>query len=90
MGGVDWRESPEGALRPSRRAYPERARHVSITVEGEKGYRLPLYDRVVATFGEPGLVELIAVIRYYTSVSTTINAFEIETPGINEQPFGAD
>ena len=64
--------------------------HVSITVEGEKGHPLPLYDRVVATFGEQGLVEIIAVIRYYTSVSTTLNAFEIETPGIEEQPFGAD
>ena len=44
----------------------------------------------MATFGEQGLVEIIAVIRYYTSVSTTLNAFEIETPGIDEQPFGAD
>ncbi len=49
--------------------------------------RRPLYDRAVATFGEQGLVEIIAVIGYYTSVSMTLNAFEIEMPGIDEQPF---
>ena len=41
----------------------------------------------VERFGERGLVELIAVIGYYTSVSMTLNAVEIEMPGIDEQPF---
>ena len=46
-----------------------------------------LYDRAVETFGERGLVEIIGVIGYYTSVSMTLNAFEIEVPGIDKQPF---
>ena len=46
----------------------------------------PLYDRAVETFGEQGLVEIIAVIGYYTMVSMTLNAFEIPALGV-EQPF---
>jgi 4-carboxymuconolactone decarboxylase len=46
-----------------------------------------LYDRAVATFGEQGLVEMIGVIGYYTTVSMTLNAFEVEVgPGV-EPPF---
>lgn len=47
----------------------------------------PLYDRAVERFGEQGLVEIVAVIGYYTQVSMTLNAFEIQMPGIDEQPF---
>ena len=47
----------------------------------------PLYDRAVEVFGEQGLVEIVAVIGYYTSVSMTLNAFEIQMPGIDKQPF---
>jgi len=50
-----------------------------------------LYDRAVAAFGERGLVEMIGVIGYYTMVSMTLNAFEIEA-AVDRQPFdrGAD
>jgi 4-carboxymuconolactone decarboxylase len=42
----------------------------------------PLYDAGVAAFGERGLAELMAVIGYYTLVSMTLNAFEVEVgPG---------
>jgi 4-carboxymuconolactone decarboxylase len=42
----------------------------------------PLYDRGVAAFGERGLAELMAVIGYYTLVSMTLNAFEVQVcPG---------
>ncbi len=42
----------------------------------------PLYDAGVARFGERGLAELMAVIGYYTLVSMTLNAFEVQVgPG---------
>ncbi len=42
-----------------------------------------LFDRGVAAFGEQGLAELMAVIGYYTLVSMTLNAFEVEVgPGL--------
>jgi 4-carboxymuconolactone decarboxylase len=45
----------------------------------------PLYDAGVAAFGERGLAELMAVIGYYTLVSMTLNAFEVEV-GPGQQP----
>ena len=45
----------------------------------------PLYDAGVATFGERGLAELMAVIGYYTLVSMTLNAFEVQV-GPGQQP----
>lgn len=43
----------------------------------------PLYDAGVAAFGERGLAELMAVIGYYTLVSMTLNAFEVQVaPGV--------
>ncbi len=45
-----------------------------------------IYENAVACFGEQGVVELIATIGYYTMVSMTLNAFEIET-ATGEVPF---
>lgn len=44
--------------------------------------RLPqsLYDRAVAVLGLDGLVDLIGVLGYYSLVSMTLNAFEVELP----------
>ena len=47
---------------------------------------LELYQRAVARFGEQGLVELVAVLGFYTFVSMTLNAFDVPMPGV-EQPF---
>ena len=42
-----------------------------------------LYDKAVAAFGERGLVEIMAIIGYYTLVSMTLNAFEVQVaPGV--------
>jgi 4-carboxymuconolactone decarboxylase len=51
-------------------------------------HQLPLaiYDQTVSQFGEQGLVELIATIGYYTLVSMTLNAFEVQPDGA-EPPF---
>ncbi len=46
-----------------------------------------LYDRAVAQFGEQGLAELIATIGYYTTVSMTLNAFDIPVAEGEETPF---
>ena len=45
----------------------------------------PLFERGVAAFGERGLAELMAVIGYYTLVSMTLNAFEVQV-GPGQQP----
>ncbi len=41
---------------------------------------LPAYEAVVARWGARGVVELTAVIGYYTMVSMTLNAHEIPLP----------
>ena len=47
----------------------------------------PLYDAAVSAFGEQGLMEIMAITGYYTLVSMTLNAFEVQVaPGI-ESPF---
>jgi 4-carboxymuconolactone decarboxylase len=45
-----------------------------------------LYQRAVARFGEQGLVELLAVLGFYTFVSMTLNAFDVPMPGVTP-PF---
>jgi 4-carboxymuconolactone decarboxylase len=47
----------------------------------------PLYDAGVAAFGERGVAELMAVIGYYTLVSMTLNAFEVEVAPGQTAPF---
>ena len=44
------------------------------------GHRLPmpLYRQAVETFGERGLVELMAIAGYYTLVCMILNAFEVQ------------
>lgn len=44
---------------------------------GRKKLPQPLYARAVAEFGEPALVEIVAVIGYYALVAYTLNAFEM-------------
>jgi len=45
-----------------------------------------LYAQAVGRFGEQGLVELIGVLGFYTFVSMTLNAFDVQAP-VPEQPF---
>jgi len=49
------------------------------------------YDAVAERWGTPGVVELTAVIGYYTMVSMTLNAHEIPLPqGVSEPLAEAD
>lgn len=49
-----------------------------------------LYADAVEAFGERGLAELMAVIGYYTLVSMTLNAFEVQPTPEMEAPFRRD
>lgn len=40
----------------------------------------PLYDQAIKALGEKGVVELVGLLGYYTLVSMTLNAFEVELP----------
>jgi len=40
----------------------------------------PLYDEAVATLGSGRLVDLVGLCGYYTLISMTINAFDIDLP----------
>ncbi|MGI9489714.1 MAG: carboxymuconolactone decarboxylase family protein [Geminicoccaceae bacterium] len=44
------------------------------------------YKTASVTLGEQGLVDLIGILGYYTLISMTLNAFEVETPD-SSRPF---
>ena len=48
-----------------------------------------LYGRIVARWGVVGIVELTALIGYYTMVSMTLNAHQIPLPDGAAPPLGA-
>ncbi|HEY9217504.1 MAG TPA: hypothetical protein VIO94_05595 [Phenylobacterium sp.] len=60
-----------------------------VCISMHRDHRLdrPLYDAAVAAFKEQGLAEVMAVIGYYTLVSMTLNAFEVEVAPGNPGPF---
>lgn len=60
-----------------------------VCMEMQTNHRLPieLYRQAVEAFGERGLVEMMAVIGYYTLVSMTLNAFEVEVAAGVTPPF---
>jgi len=39
------------------------------------------YQQALAEVGEPGIVELIALLGFYTTVSMALNTFRVEAPG---------
>ena len=61
----------------------EFARHLQQTGQ----VPLPAYRAVERRWGERGVVELTAVIGYYTMVSMTLNAHEIPLPDGVEPPL---
>ena len=46
-----------------------------------------LFDKGVEAFGDRGVAELMAVIGYYTLVSMTLNAFEVQVGHGMTAPF---
>lgn len=45
------------------------------------------FREAVAALGEPGLVELIAIIGYYTLIGNTLNVFQVPLPAGETPPF---
>jgi 4-carboxymuconolactone decarboxylase len=73
---------------------PEKAREDELIIYDvcrslHETHQLPLglYQRAVNSFGERGLVEIIATIGYYTFVAMTLNAFDIGLQGGIKVPF---
>lgn len=45
------------------------------------------FEEAVATIGETGLVEVIAIIGYYTLIGNTLNVFQVPVPDGEKPPF---
>ncbi len=45
------------------------------------------FAEAVATLGETGLVEVIAIIGYYTMIGNTLNVFQVQVPEGTAPPF---
>jgi len=45
------------------------------------------FDQALATLGETGLVEVIAIIGYYTLIGNTLNVFQVPVPDGETPPF---
>jgi 4-carboxymuconolactone decarboxylase len=45
------------------------------------------FNEAVTAFGEQGLVEIIAIIGYYTLIGNTLNAFQVALPEGEAVPF---
>jgi len=53
-----------------------------VAVSLHESHRIaePLYRQAVATLGQPLVVELVALLGYYTLVSMGLNAFQVDLP----------
>jgi 4-carboxymuconolactone decarboxylase len=47
------------------------------------------YKRAIEVLGQQAVVELVGLIGYYALISITINAFEVEVPAGEAEPFGS-
>lgn len=45
-----------------------------------------LYERALARFGERGLIDLMATFTHYTTISLTLNSFEVPAPDNYKKP----
>jgi 4-carboxymuconolactone decarboxylase len=71
--------------RPNGSAEHQLMYDVCMTMHTQHRLPMPLYQQAVSTWGERGLMEIMAVIGFYTLVSMTLNTFEVQAEG--EQPF---
>ena len=53
---------------------------VSSRLLAEGRLNADLYQRGMSTLGEQAMVELVAILGYYSLVALTLNAFEIGLP----------
>ena len=73
--------------RPSGRYEDELVYDLCQTMHETHALTMELYDAGVTAFGEQGVAELMAVIGYYTLVSMTLNAFEVQVGHGIAAPF---
>ncbi|MDP7429441.1 MAG: carboxymuconolactone decarboxylase family protein, partial [Alphaproteobacteria bacterium] len=59
---------------------------VAIALVHNRRLGEPLYQRAVELLGTKALIELVGTMGYYTLVSMTLNAFEVELPEGEEPP----
>lgn len=45
------------------------------------------YDRVLETFGQSGLIDLVGILGYYTMIAMTVVTFEMDMPEGVSDPF---
>ena len=92
---LDVIEAIRCGLAPELGADDERAVFdVSLALHSQRQLSDELFARATAVLGRAGLVELIGILGYYTLVSMTLNAYQIDSPENAGSPFatrgGAD
>ena len=60
---------------------------VSLTLNHTRKIPDKLYNEALKILGEARLIDLIGVLGYYTLISMTINAFEVEQPADAPKPM---
>jgi len=60
---------------------------VASALQSQQRLSTELYQRAVAGFGRRGIIELISLCGYYTTVAMTLNALEIPLPKGETKPF---
>jgi 4-carboxymuconolactone decarboxylase len=75
-------QRPDDAPQPQPLLYD-----ICMALHVEHGLTEELYALAVEAFGEQGLMEITAVIGYYTAVSMTLNTFEIPVGPGQDTPF---
>ena len=45
------------------------------------------YEKALKLLGEKGLLELVALLGYYSTISILLNTFEISIPSTEKAPF---
>src|SRR5215207_6308663 len=76
---------------PALREEPERAVYeVSSALLATRRVPEALYRQGVAALGERGMVELVAILGYYSLVALTLNAFELGLPDAYAPELGAE
>jgi 4-carboxymuconolactone decarboxylase len=50
----------------------------------------PAFAEAITTLGETGLIEVIAIIGYYTLIGNTLNAFQVAVPEGTALPFSEE
>jgi|SRR6516162_1318778 4-carboxymuconolactone decarboxylase len=45
------------------------------------------FEEAVTTLGEAGVIEVVAIIGYYTLIGSTLNVFQVQVPAGTTPPF---